>query len=139
MNLITLKLIQVNSKIYIFFLCSLPSVEKFPQENPPLSHHSASMPRPRVPLWHSGPLPPGHCSSSTSSTSPSDRPAVQKPTAGQSSESPTPLRGTRTYSRIYKNINSESAATSVVSFLADFLPHVSELTDTCTFSIFARV
>ncbi|XP_044208257.1 ataxin-7-like protein 2b isoform X2 [Thunnus albacares] len=86
---------------------SLPSVDKFPQENPPLPHHSASTPRPRVPPWHTGPLPPGHCSSSTSSTSPSERPPVQKPTAGQSSESLSPLRGTRTYSRIYKNINKK--------------------------------
>ncbi|XP_035511903.1 ataxin-7-like protein 2b isoform X1 [Morone saxatilis] len=83
---------------------SFPSVEKFPQENPPLPHHSSTTPRPRVPPWHSGPLPPGHCSSSTS---PSDRPAAQKPTTGPSSESLSPLRGMRTYSRIYKNIDKK--------------------------------
>ncbi|XP_059189509.1 ataxin-7-like protein 2b [Centropristis striata] len=91
---------------------SFPSVEKFPQENAPLPHHPSSSssssssftPRPRVPPWHSGPLPPGHRSSSIS---PSERPSVQKLTAGQSSESHSPLRGTRTYSRIYKNINKK--------------------------------
>ncbi|XP_070767211.1 ataxin-7-like protein 2b [Enoplosus armatus] len=83
---------------------SFPSVGKFPQENPPLPRHSSSTPRPRVPLWHSGLLPPGHCSSSTS---PSERPSVQKPTAGQSSDSHSPLRGTRTYSRISKNIGKK--------------------------------
>ncbi|CAK6951330.1 ataxin-7-like protein 2b isoform X1 [Scomber scombrus] len=82
---------------------SLPSVQKLPRENPPLPHHSASTPRSRVPPWHSVPLPPGHCSSSTSSPSLSERSPVQKPTAGQSSESLSPLRGTRTYSRIHKN------------------------------------
>ncbi|KAM7404609.1 hypothetical protein PAMP_011942 [Pampus punctatissimus] len=86
---------------------SLPSVEKFPLENHLVPHHSASTPRPRVPPWHSGPLPPGHCSSSTSSTSLSERPSVQKPPAGQSSVSPSPLRGTRTYSRIFKNIDKK--------------------------------
>ncbi|XP_034000803.1 ataxin-7-like protein 2b isoform X2 [Trematomus bernacchii] len=86
---------------------SFPSVEKFPQENVPLPHSSpSSTPRPRVPAWHSGPLPPGHCSSSTS---PSERPSPQKTTAGQSSEALSPQRGTRTYSRIYKNISSKSA------------------------------
>ncbi|KAL7398892.1 hypothetical protein ABVT39_016693 [Epinephelus coioides] len=84
---------------------SFPSVEKFPQENTPLPHHSSSsMPRPKVPLWHSGPLPPGH---SSSSTSPSGKLSVQKPTAGQSSEFHSPLRGTRTYSRIHKNNKKE--------------------------------
>ncbi|XP_074501128.1 ataxin-7-like protein 2b [Sebastes fasciatus] len=84
---------------------SFPPVEKFPQENAPLPHHSSSStPRPRVPPWHSGPLPPGH---SSSSASPSERPSVEKSTAGQSSESHSPLRGTRTYSRIYKNINKK--------------------------------
>ncbi|XP_031142739.1 ataxin-7-like protein 2b isoform X1 [Sander lucioperca] len=83
---------------------SFPSVEKVPQENAPFPHHSSSTPRPRVPPWHSGPLPPGH---SSSSTSPSERPSVQKPTAGQSSESQSPLRGTRTYSRVYKNSNKK--------------------------------
>ncbi|XP_076598280.1 ataxin-7-like protein 2b [Chaetodon auriga] len=78
---------------------SFPSVEKFPQDNPPPPQHSSSMPRPRVPSWHSAPLPPGPCSSSTS---PSERPSVQKHTPGQSIESRSPLRGTRTYSRIYK-------------------------------------
>lgn len=88
-------------------------MQKFPQENPPLPHHSASTPRSRVPPWQSGPLPPGHCSSSTSSPSLSEKSPVQKPTAGQSSESLSPMRGTRTYSRIHKNSDSESA--SVVS------------------------
>lgn len=97
------------------FVCSLPPVEKFPEENPPLPQPSSSTPRPRVPPWHSGPLPPGHCSSSTS---PSERPSVQKPTAGQSSESHSPLRGTRTYSRISKTLDSKPAAV---------LPHVYEL------------
>ncbi|XP_030277752.1 ataxin-7-like protein 2b isoform X1 [Sparus aurata] len=83
---------------------SLPPVEKFPEENPPLPQPSSSTPRPRVPPWHSGPLPPGHCSSSTS---PSERPSVQKPTAGQSSESHSPLRGTRTYSRISKTLDKK--------------------------------
>ncbi|XP_029291871.1 ataxin-7-like protein 2b isoform X2 [Cottoperca gobio] len=79
-------------------------VEKFPRENAPLPHSSSSSPRPRVPPGHSGPLPPGHCSSSTS---PSERPSVQKPTAGQSCVSLSPQQGTRTYSRIYKNINKK--------------------------------
>ncbi|KAK1898263.1 Ataxin-7-like protein 2 [Dissostichus eleginoides] len=84
---------------------SFPSVEKFPQENVPLPHSSpSSTPRPRVPAWHLGPLPPGHCSSSTS---PSERPSPQKTTAGQSSEALSPQRGTRTYSRIYKNISKK--------------------------------
>ncbi|XP_042347871.1 ataxin-7-like protein 2b [Plectropomus leopardus] len=84
---------------------SFPSVEKFPQENAPFPHHScSSTPRPKVPLWHSGPLPPGHASSSTSA---SERPSEQKPTAGQSNESHGALRGTRTYSRVYKNINKK--------------------------------
>ncbi|XP_044065556.1 ataxin-7-like protein 2b isoform X2 [Siniperca chuatsi] len=83
---------------------SFPSVEKFSQENPPLPHHSSSTPRPRVPPWHSGPLPPGR---SSSSTSPSERPSVQRPTAGQSSDSHSPLQGMRTYSRIYKNIGKK--------------------------------
>ncbi|XP_075951331.1 ataxin-7-like protein 2b isoform X2 [Anarhichas minor] len=84
---------------------SVRSVEKFPQEKSPLPHHSSSSTlRPRVPPWHSGPLPPGHCSSSTS---PSELPSVQKPTAGQSSESQSPLRGARTYSRTHKNINKK--------------------------------
>ncbi|XP_034394166.1 ataxin-7-like protein 2b isoform X2 [Cyclopterus lumpus] len=84
---------------------SFHSVETFPQEKSSLPQHSSpSMPRPRVPAWHSGPLPPGPCSSSTS---PSELPPVQKPTAGQSSESHSPLRGTRTYSRTYKNINKK--------------------------------
>ncbi|XP_068589239.1 ataxin-7-like protein 2b isoform X1 [Cebidichthys violaceus] len=85
---------------------SVRSVEKFPQEKSPLPHHSSSSTlRPRVPPWHSGSLlPPGHCSSSTSL---SELPSVQKPTAGQSSESHSPLRGTRTYSRTHKNINKK--------------------------------
>ncbi|GLD45969.1 ataxin-7-like protein 2 isoform X1 [Lates japonicus] len=83
---------------------SLPPVEKFPQENPPLPHHSSSTSRPRVPPWHSGPLPPGLCSSSAP---PSERPLVQRSTAGQPRESHSPLRGTRTYSRIYKNIDKK--------------------------------
>lgn len=87
-----------------FVCCSLPPVEKFPEENPSLPQPSSSTPRPRVPPWHSGPLPPGHCSSSTS---PSERPSAQKPTAGQSSESHSPLRGTRTYSRISKTLDSK--------------------------------
>ncbi|KAK5863463.1 hypothetical protein PBY51_000492 [Eleginops maclovinus] len=84
---------------------SFPSVDTFPQENAPLPHSSpSSTPHPRVPPWHSGPLPPGYCSSSTS---PSERPSLQKTTAGQSSESLCPHRGTRTYSRIYKNISNK--------------------------------
>ncbi|XP_023283206.1 ataxin-7-like protein 2 [Seriola lalandi dorsalis] len=83
---------------------SLPSVEKFPQENHPHPHHSSSTPRLRVPPRHAGPLPPGPCSSSTP---PSERPSVQKSTAGQSSESHSPSRGTRTYSRIHKNIDKK--------------------------------
>ncbi|XP_040914534.1 ataxin-7-like protein 2b [Toxotes jaculatrix] len=83
---------------------SLLSVETFPQESPLLPHRSSSTPRPRVPPWHSGPLPPGLCSSSTPQ---SERPTVQKSTAGQSSESHSSLRGTRTYSRIYKNIDKK--------------------------------
>uniref|UniRef100_UPI0037E9785A ataxin-7-like protein 2b n=1 Tax=Semicossyphus pulcher TaxID=241346 RepID=UPI0037E9785A len=80
---------------------SFPSVEKFPQETPPpLPLHSSSTPRPRVSLWHSGPLPPGHCSSSTS-------PSAQKLTAGQPSKSQSPLRGTRTHSRVHKNIDEK--------------------------------
>ncbi|XP_071332106.1 ataxin-7-like protein 2b isoform X1 [Trachinotus anak] len=78
---------------------SLPSVETLPQQNSLHPHHSSSTPHPRVPPWQSGPLPPGPCSSSTS---PSERPCVQKSTAGQSSESHSPLRGARTYSRIHK-------------------------------------
>ncbi|XP_040009992.1 ataxin-7-like protein 2b [Xiphias gladius] len=73
---------------------SLPLVEKFPQENP---HRSSSTPC--VP--HLGPLPSGLCSSSTL---PSERPSVQTSTAGQSV---SPLRGKRTYSRIYKNIDKK--------------------------------
>ncbi|KAI3357383.1 hypothetical protein L3Q82_015809 [Scortum barcoo] len=87
---------------------SFPSVEKFPPENPPLPHSSSSSssstPRPRVPPWHSAPLPPGHTSSSASL---SERPSVQKPTAGQSSECHNPLRGTRTYSSIYRNTSKK--------------------------------
>ncbi|XP_034733892.1 ataxin-7-like protein 2b isoform X1 [Etheostoma cragini] len=83
---------------------SFPSVEKVPQENAPFPHHTSFTTRPKVPPWHSGPLPPGYCSSSSS---PSERPSVQKPTAGQSSESSSPLRGTRTYSRVYKNNNKK--------------------------------
>ncbi|TNN82923.1 Ataxin-7 [Liparis tanakae] len=80
-------------------------VENFPQAKSPLPHLSSpSTPRPRVPPWHSGPLPPGPCSASTST---SELPSVQKPTAGQASESHSPLRGTRTYSRTYKNINKK--------------------------------
>ncbi|KAF3860346.1 hypothetical protein F7725_000601 [Dissostichus mawsoni] len=91
--------------IFSLYPCSFPSVEKFPQENVPLPHSSpSSTPRPRVPAWHLGPLPPGHCSSSTS---PSERPSPQKTTAGQSSEALSPQRGTRTYSRIYKNISKK--------------------------------
>ncbi|XP_045912356.1 ataxin-7-like protein 2b isoform X2 [Micropterus dolomieu] len=83
---------------------SFTSVEKFPQENPPLPHHSSPTPRPRVLPWHVGPLPPGHSSSYTSL---SERPSVQKPTAGQSIDSRSPPRGTRTYSRMYKNISKK--------------------------------
>ncbi|XP_019944339.2 ataxin-7-like protein 2b [Paralichthys olivaceus] len=83
---------------------SLPSVVKLSRENPPLPQHSLPMPRSRVPPCHSGPLPPGLCSSSTPN---SERPSDQKSTAGQSSESHTPLRGTRTYSRIYKNVDKK--------------------------------
>ncbi|XP_068453944.1 ataxin-7-like protein 2b isoform X2 [Clinocottus analis] len=67
-------------------------------------HYSASTPRLRIPPRLSGTLPPGHCSSATS---PSELLSVQKPTAGQSSESQSPLRGTRTYSRTYKSINKK--------------------------------
>ncbi|XP_074538622.1 ataxin-7-like protein 2b isoform X2 [Halichoeres trimaculatus] len=77
------------------------SVETFPQDTPPPLHlHSSSTLRPRVPPWHSGPLPPGLCSPSTS---PSERPSTQKPTAGQSSQTQSPLRGMRTYSRMNQN------------------------------------
>ncbi|XP_016891265.1 ataxin-7-like protein 2b isoform X2 [Cynoglossus semilaevis] len=77
---------------------SLPSVEKFPQEKPSLLHHSTSITRPRAPPWHSGPLPPGSSSNPTP-----ERPPVQKATVGQTSESHSPLRGTKTYSRTNKN------------------------------------
>ncbi|XP_019114778.2 ataxin-7-like protein 2b isoform X2 [Larimichthys crocea] len=83
---------------------SFPTVEKLPQENLPLPQHTLSTPRPRVPLWLPGPLPPGHCSSSTSAP---ERPSAQKSTTGQSIEPHTPLRGTRTYSRIYKNTDKK--------------------------------
>ncbi|XP_068997506.1 ataxin-7-like protein 2b isoform X1 [Embiotoca jacksoni] len=82
---------------------SLSSV-KFPEENPALPNHLSSTPHPRVPPWHSAPLPPGDSSCSTSL---SERPSVQKPTAGQPTESHCPQRGMRTYSRIYKNINKK--------------------------------
>ncbi|XP_034028138.1 ataxin-7-like protein 2b isoform X2 [Thalassophryne amazonica] len=87
---------------------SLSSAEKFPQENPHLPH-SSSTPRPRISLWQSGPLPPGDCSTSSASSasSPSERPSVQKPTAGHFSESASPVRSTKTYSRSYKNSNKK--------------------------------
>ncbi|KAM9350952.1 ataxin-7-like protein 2b [Symphorus nematophorus] len=94
---------------------SVPSVEKFLRENPPLPQHTSFTPRPRVPQWHSGSLPPGHCSSSMS---PSGKPSAQKPTstqkpiAGQSIESHSPLRGVRTYSRIHKNIDKKECELS---------------------------
>ncbi len=98
----------VNSEVYVLhFCCSFPSVEAFPQENPPLLRNPSSTPGPRVPPLQSGPQLLGHHSSSTS---PSERPSAQKPTAAQSQDSHSPLRGTRTYSRIYKNINSKPAA-----------------------------
>ncbi len=111
--------VPVDSEVYFSnYLCSFPSVEKFPQEKPPLlPHHSSSTPRPRVPPWHSAPLPPGH---SSSTASPSERPSAQKPAAGQASECHSPLRGTRTYSRIYKNINSKSAVYICCFFLLLF-------------------
>ncbi|XP_060913086.1 ataxin-7-like protein 2b isoform X1 [Labrus mixtus] len=81
---------------------SFPSIKKLPQEAPrPLPLQSSSMPQPRVPSWHSGPLPPGNCSSSTS---PPERPSEQKPTAGQSQ---SPLWETRTYCQINKNIDEK--------------------------------
>nr|XP_046253148.1 ataxin-7-like protein 2b isoform X2 [Scatophagus argus] len=83
---------------------SAPSVEKFPDKNLPLPHHTSSTPQPRVPSWLSEPLPPGHCSSSASS---SERPSAQKLTAGRSSDSHSVLRGVRTYSRIYKNVDKK--------------------------------
>ncbi|KAM9855217.1 ataxin-7-like protein 2b [Aulostomus maculatus] len=82
----------------------LPLVEKVPLENLALPPHSASTPRTRVPQLHS--LPPGLYSSSFSSPV-SERLLMQKPTAGQSTESSSPLRGTRTYSQIYKNIDKK--------------------------------
>ncbi|XP_076023247.1 ataxin-7-like protein 2b isoform X2 [Genypterus blacodes] len=75
---------------------SIPPVEKFSQENPP-PLHSTSSPRPRVPLWHSGPLPP---SVSSSSSFPTDK-------TQQCDESQTPPRGTRTFSRVNKNIDKK--------------------------------
>lgn len=93
-------------------------METFPQENPPFPHHTSSTSSTshhRVPPWLSGPLPPGHGSSSASLL---ERPSVQKLTAGKSSDSHSPLRGVRTYSHIYKNIDSKPAA---------FLPHDSQL------------
>ncbi|XP_071399686.1 ataxin-7-like protein 2b [Centroberyx affinis] len=83
---------------------SLPPVETFPQENPPLPPNS-STPRPRVPPWHSGPLLPG--GSSSSSSSPSEKPPLQKPVAGQTDDLHSPLRGPRTYSRIYKKVDKK--------------------------------
>ncbi|XP_029995440.1 ataxin-7-like protein 2b isoform X2 [Sphaeramia orbicularis] len=83
---------------------SLPPAEKFPQEKPSPVPPSSSAPRLRAQPWLSEPLLSGHCSSSSSS---SERPCVQKSTAGQASEPNSSLRGTRTYSRIYKNIKKE--------------------------------
>ncbi|XP_062247660.1 ataxin-7-like protein 2b [Platichthys flesus] len=80
---------------------SLPSVVKSSRENLPIPQNSLPMPRSRVPPCHSGPLPSGLCSSSAST---SERPSEQKSTAGQTSEPRAPLRGTRTYSRTYKNV-----------------------------------
>ncbi|XP_041654581.1 ataxin-7-like protein 2b isoform X2 [Cheilinus undulatus] len=59
---------------------SFSSMEKLPQETPPPHSlkSSSTLPHPRVPPWHSGPLPHGHCSSSTSVP---ERPIAQKPTA----------------------------------------------------------
>ncbi|XP_053281206.1 ataxin-7-like protein 2b [Pleuronectes platessa] len=79
---------------------SLPSVLKSSRENLPIPQNSLPMPRSRVPPCHSGPLPPGLCSSSGST----ERPSEQKSTAGQTTQPRTPLRGTRTYSRTYKNV-----------------------------------
>ncbi|XP_028266065.1 ataxin-7-like protein 2b [Parambassis ranga] len=81
---------------------SLSSV-KNPDKNPPLPLHSSTTPSPRNPPSHSGPLAPGDCSSSASG---SERAPVQKASAGQS-EAHCPLRGMRTYSRIYKNTNKK--------------------------------
>ncbi|XP_006785624.1 ataxin-7-like protein 2b [Neolamprologus brichardi] len=78
------------------YIVSLSSV-KFPEENP----HSSSMPC--LPPFHSAPLPPDDCSTSTLL----ERSSVQKLTAGQSTESHCPQRGIRTYSRIYKNIHKK--------------------------------
>ncbi|XP_029912339.1 ataxin-7-like protein 2b isoform X2 [Myripristis murdjan] len=85
---------------------SLPSVETFPQENQPLPPYS-SMVHPRVPPWHSGPLPPGGSSSSFTSASSSEKLPLQKAVAGQSSDPHNPLRGPRTYSRIYKKVDKK--------------------------------
>ncbi|KAM3618012.1 uncharacterized protein V6R79_014068 [Siganus canaliculatus] len=79
---------------------SLPTVEKFPLENPPLPQRSSVTPQPRVPPWNPGSLPRSQSSSATS------RP-VQKLTAGLSSDPQSALQGTRTYSRIYKNISKK--------------------------------
>lgn len=86
---------------------SLPPAEKFPQEKPSLVPPPSSAPRLRAQPWLSEPLPSGHCSSSSSFTSSLERSCVQKSTAGQASEPNSSLRGTRTYSRIYKNINKK--------------------------------
>lgn len=80
----------------------MSSAEKFPQENSPrsltTSHH-------RVPLRPSGPLAPGHSSSSLS-----ERLSAQKPTVGESGDSISPQQGARTHSQSYKNTDSKPAA-----------------------------
>ncbi|XP_030589908.1 ataxin-7-like protein 2b isoform X2 [Archocentrus centrarchus] len=77
------------------------SCVRFPGEDPHFLHHSSSMPC--LPSLNSAPLPVDNCSSSSLS----ERPSVQKFTAGQSTESHCPLRGIRTYSRINKNIQKK--------------------------------
>ncbi|XP_047465549.1 ataxin-7-like protein 2b [Mugil cephalus] len=81
------------------------SSAKSSKENPPVPRHlSSSTPCPKVDARLSGPLPPGDCSSSTSLP---EKSSVPDSAAGQSSESHCPLRGMRTYSRIYKNTNKK--------------------------------
>lgn len=101
---------ESNKFILNLCVCSFSSV-KFPGENPHFLHHPSSTPC--LPPLQSAPLPADNGSSSTLS----ERPSVQRFTAGQSTESHCPLRGVRTYSRINKNIQSESASVCFVRFV----------------------
>lgn len=92
------------------FFSSVPSIEMFPPENPSFPSHtsSTSTSHHRNPLWHSGPLPRGSCSSSYS--------LIEQPsqtTAGQSRDLPRPQRGARTY----KNTESELFCHMYLSFV----------------------